>query len=73
MEKSFIKFYPHYEEVVQKNLFRSNHKMIDPFCGEDRGVFDYNLLLTRLQKLREKYKVRTESSDEDSESDLDDN
>ncbi len=45
--------------------------MIDPF-GEERGTFDYNLLLTRLQKLKEKYNVSTESSDLDSESDLDD-
>jgi ubiquitin-conjugating enzyme E2 Z len=71
MEKSFVEFYPHYEKVVKKNLWLSNRKMIDPF-GEERGTFDYNLLLTRLQRLKEKYNVSTESSDLDSESDLDD-
>jgi len=71
IEKSFVEFYPHYESVVKKNLFRSQQPMIDPFGGEDRGVFDYNLLLKRLQTLKEKYNVSAQLSDEDSESDMD--
>ncbi|CAG2102191.1 unnamed protein product, partial [Medioppia subpectinata] len=71
IERSFVEFYPHYEEVVQKNVFRSQRKMIDPFGGEERGVYDYNLLLKRLQNLKEKYEVSAQLSDADSESDMD--
>ncbi|XP_063226875.1 ubiquitin-conjugating enzyme E2 Z-like isoform X3 [Bacillus rossius redtenbacheri] len=72
MEKTFLEFYDHYEGVVRRKLHLQGQSMQDPF-GDDRGVFQYQTLLSRLQALRAKSTVAADrpESDECSSEDTD--
>lgn len=63
IEKSFVEFYKHYEEVVNKHLWMTSKGMNDPF-GEERGTFDYETLLKRLHSLKAKYKINEENCED---------
>ncbi|GLV43759.1 Parkin Interacting Substrate [Carabus blaptoides fortunei] len=52
IEKNFLAFYDQYVTIAQSKLHLDGRSMKDPF-GDDRGVFNYSLILTRLKKLHD--------------------
>ncbi|XP_066996915.1 ubiquitin-conjugating enzyme E2 Z [Anabrus simplex] len=54
MEKTFLEFYDYYESTAKKKLQLHGQHMQDPF-GEERGIYQYKTVLTRLQALHCKF------------------
>lgn len=57
IEKAFPDYFDYYETVVKNKLHLSGMAMCDPF-GDQRGVFQYTTLLTRLYNLRDRLKEK---------------
>ncbi|XP_005990120.1 ubiquitin-conjugating enzyme E2 Z [Latimeria chalumnae] len=68
MEKSFLEYYDFYEVICKDRLHLQGQSLQDPF-GEKRGHFDYQLLLTRLQTIRQRIKEKLEQEDLELDSD----
>ncbi|XP_046982713.1 ubiquitin-conjugating enzyme E2 Z-like [Schistocerca americana] len=65
MEKTFLEFYDYYEQSIRRKMHLNGHYMQDPF-GEERGIFQYQIILARIKalhtKLSEKYASTSSSS-----------
>lgn len=48
MEKTFLEFHDYYEASIRKKMHLNGHYMQDPF-GEERGIFQYEAVLIRIQ------------------------
>ncbi|KAH6933619.1 hypothetical protein HPB50_016807 [Hyalomma asiaticum] len=59
--EGFPKFYDKYEQVVKSQMHLTGSQMNDPY-GDWRGTFQYETLLTRLQKLKEEVDKRNEAA-----------
>lgn len=61
MNQSFLQFYEYYESTVKAKMHLTGNTMQDPF-GEQRGVFNYKNLLTRLETIYNRLKPKDSSS-----------
>lgn len=69
MKKSFPTYFDYYASICKNNMHMNGQSMQDPF-GERRGVFDYQKILTRLEKLKDQLSsCMSDSSDIDDLSD----
>lgn len=56
MVSSFTKNYKHFEDIIKSKLQMTNSEMNDPYRG-NRGKYEYNTLLIKLQELKTKFNI----------------